>query len=304
VTNQEINMRDAVTELGEAALAVEPEKLPSFRRMTWDNELACLTALTRNFYEGVGEIVDGGAFTGASAYALAAGLADNLASRSCRIHSYDTFIATDYSAKMLGEGVSAGEHFLHIFEQNVRRYRHLINVYPGDITGYRWIGRPIEVLFCDVAKTPSLNTFLISEFFPHLVPGSVIIYQDFVFGGCPWHHWDIGALSPYLELIHVAAPSAIFRVTGAIPPELLVHMTQACYSPKDKLALLDIAAKMLTGDSKKMVLVTKCKVLLNSGELGEAEQLYTDDLCEGFEIKRFNRYLQPLADRLYKDVAT
>jgi hypothetical protein len=45
-------------------------------------------------------------------------------------------------------------------------------------------------------------------------------------------------------------------------------------------------------------------VLLNSGGLVEAKQLYSDVLSEGFEIKQFDRYLKQLADRMHMNVTT
>src|SRR5262245_14469432 len=74
----------------------------------------------REFYSGSGEIVDAGAFLGASALALAAGLHDNRTVRhkAKRISSYDFFEFADfYRSYLPGHQLKVGEDTLALFHE-------------------------------------------------------------------------------------------------------------------------------------------------------------------------------------------
>src|SRR5262245_44866220 len=61
------------------------------------SEQKLLYLLARDHYDGAGEVVDFGAFSGASSYALAAGVVDNsqVTSKDGRVCSYDLFCADE-----------------------------------------------------------------------------------------------------------------------------------------------------------------------------------------------------------------
>src|SRR5476649_2864728 len=68
------------------------------------SEQKLLYFLARDLYSETGEIIDAGAFCGASTYALAAGLVDNprVYRKDARVHSYDLFtIEESYTLEYL-----------------------------------------------------------------------------------------------------------------------------------------------------------------------------------------------------------
>src|SRR5687767_13434694 len=127
-------------------------------------EVAVLHALTRDYYEGAGEIVDLGPLLGLSTHAMASGLARNeAASKKGRIHSYDLFLATGYSHFLDPEHLAFGGSLFPLYLDLNRDYLDLIRVYPGNILSMRWTAAPIEILFIDVAKSWDLNDHVLRQ---------------------------------------------------------------------------------------------------------------------------------------------
>jgi hypothetical protein len=89
----------------------------------------------KEHFSGKGSIVDAGALFGASAFSLAAGLADNpRADASLRpLHSYDWFLHDRYSASLLNKSLglqqSEGEDFFDIYLQHVEPVSRWITVH-------------------------------------------------------------------------------------------------------------------------------------------------------------------------------
>lgn len=148
--------------------------------------------LARDVYRGEGEILDVGAFLGASACALGAGLRDNPHSvrRARRIRSYDFFTYGDFSAGYVPEGSwKSGDDTLPVFRQHTAPFAEYIQPVQGDICAQRWDARPIEILFVDFTQTWDHHEFVVRTFYPSLIPGkSVLVHQDFIYTVCYWLH--------------------------------------------------------------------------------------------------------------------
>ena len=98
----------------------------------------------------------------------------------------------------------------------------LLEVHEGDLAASGWDGRPIELLFVDIAKTWSLNDVVVSEFFPCLIPDrSVIVQQDYAFAFQPWMAITMEYLSEYFEPVAFAEyNSVVFLCRRQVPREL------------------------------------------------------------------------------------
>jgi len=146
----------------------------------------------REFYSGSGEIVDAGAFLGASALALAAGLHDNRTVRhkANRISSYDFFEFADfYRSYLPGHQLKVGEDTLALFHEFTKKFSAYITAIKGDICQQPWPRRNIEILFVDFTQCWQHHEFVVRNFYANLIPGrSLLIHQDYVYTVCYWLH--------------------------------------------------------------------------------------------------------------------
>jgi organic radical activating enzyme len=250
-----------------------PAKIYKPKGMIGPEERRALYWLAKNWITGRGAIVDAGAYIGASAFSLAVGLSanPNIARGQSVIHSFDYFRAIDdYVIRNLqqdaGRIVEPGDDYLDVFLRQTRTHRRFIEPHPGDFLTMRW-NAPIEILFIDVAKTPELNSHLLREFFPYLIPGhSVVIQQDFFHCWHPHIHITMEALEPYFEILdrRIDYTSRLYRCTKAIPPAVLEEAACYSYSPEERLTMLDAIAGKEIGDLRAMIeVVTMWQLVLD-----------------------------------------
>jgi hypothetical protein len=271
-----------------------PEEIYAPRGMIGAEERRALYWAGRDWFTGTGAIVDAGAYVGASAFCLAAGVAANpkIRRKDPRIHSFDYFrVIDDYVAEHISRDfrpVTAGESYFDIFLRQLRPYEGLVRAVPGDFMETRWNGGAIEVLFIDIAKTQPLNSHLIREFFPHLMPGrSLVIQQDFYHCWHPHIHITMEVLAPYFEILdeHVEYQSRLYLCTNAIPPAALAEAAEFAYSKSERLALLDSLSRKEIGHMRAMVDVVKLWQLVLDGHSAEVDRQYAAIVANYGEVR-------------------
>jgi hypothetical protein len=192
-------------------------------------ERKLLYHLARDIYTGAGAVVELGAFCGASTCCLAAGLRDNPRGADYRVHSYDSFIASepylvDFIRTQFGEALPIGQSFAAIFRCATAEFADLIVVHAGDLLRQTWPAEvPIEILFVDVAKTLALSGKVLTEFFPRLIPGrSLVVHQDFYHPTSFYLPVVMDFLRDHFTIIEAGRDwSVVFRLEAAIPREKL-----------------------------------------------------------------------------------
>ena len=134
-----------------------------------------------------------------------------------RVHSYDRFRFDEKTKFQFlyrkGHGFAAGEDALPTFRHFTKPVAASIEAHPGDVLQAGWGKDPIAILFIDLSKTKALNDHLLATFFPALVPGSVIVQQDFLFFRNPWLYPTMRALEGSVEMLaHTDQNSVVFGV--------------------------------------------------------------------------------------------
>jgi methyltransferase family protein len=260
-----------------------PQDIFAAKGMIGPEERRALFWLARNYYKGEGAIVDAGAYVGSSAVCLAAGLAKNTQTQGRRpiIYSYDYFKAFDaYVAEQITRDfrpTRIGDDYLDIFQKQTEKYAEFVRPMVGDFLDSRWGEGPIDILFIDIAKTQDLNSHLIREFFPHLVPDrSLVVHQDFFHCWHPHIHITMEALSDYFEVMdeHIQFQSRLYMYRRAIPKGELARVADYVYSPAERLALLDDVAKKEIGEMRAMMRVVKLWQLLLDGDTSGFEDAH------------------------------
>jgi hypothetical protein len=223
-------------------------RLDAPKGMLGPEERQMLYWLTNEGFSGRGQVVDAGAFIGASAFALAAGLRHRSyhLERTTRVHSYDFFSVVD---EYVGHAISRdirpiglGEGYLDIFLDQTRPFSNLIVPYPGDFLKHRWNGDTIGVLFIDICKTRALNSHVLSEFFPHIVPGeTLVVHQDFYHVWHPYIHVTMQYLKEYftVESHRVVYQSKVYRSARSIPKAVLSKAIAYDFTASERLDLLN-----------------------------------------------------------------
>jgi len=200
------------------------ENIPS---MIWMSEQQFLYLLAREYFQGLGVIVDAGIYLGSSTRTFTAGLRDRpdldrLLKTGRPVRSYDLGLCDDHMARLINEHYAtnyrSGDSFLNILQDNIQGCEDCVQFFAGDIRN-QTIDAPIEVLFLDVCKTSQVNAHIIKEFFPRLIPGhSVLIQQDFIHEWLPWLHVTMGLFQRYFQFLGVIpeSPSAVWLNTRKI----------------------------------------------------------------------------------------
>jgi hypothetical protein len=117
-----------------------------------------------------------------------------------------------------------GQSFEPIFRHATAEFAGLIEVHAGDLLEQSWPpGRPIEILFVDVAKTLALSGKVLTEFFSHLIPGkSIVIHQDFYHPTAFYLPVVMDFLLDHFSIIETGRDwSVVFRLESAIPQKKL-----------------------------------------------------------------------------------
>ena len=296
-----------------AALTLPYAVLAGGRTMLSDSEVKLLFMLARDYMPADMEIVDAGAFVGGSARALAAGLDARLDKSGFigRVHSYDLFrTKSDYYNKVLLGTVGEDGSFLPHFVQNTRQWAEYINVYAGDFTDFRWIGRPISLLFVDISKTPQLDRYVWTEFVPHLKVGrSMMIQQDFVHIHAPYVHVALGYYIDHFDILGLVGSSLLMRYRRKIDHTALEDganlATQGAF--EDKMQALDRLSERLSPlqayEGSATLELVKCRVALDHDEIDLARRTVAAVRRDFADLTHphFQARVRYIEDRLPKD---
>jgi hypothetical protein len=164
--------------------------------------------------------------------------------------------------------IQEGGDYLDVFLTQTARYRDLIKHEAGDFLTKRWTRGPIEVLFIDIAKTQDLNSHIIREFFPHLIPGrSLVVHQDFYHCWHPYIHVTMEALSPYFEILdeHIEHATRLYLYAKPAPSGVIAAVADYAYTAEDRIALLDALSAKEIGRMRAMIEVVKLWQLAMDG---------------------------------------
>jgi len=223
-------------------------------------ERMALYALARHYYAGTGIIVDAGIFLGASTACFAEGLRRRGIAEGKLIQSYDLPVCEPVIAPLVAgyykegfwkkediqklgawETITAGANYEAVLRAHLKDYEPLIDLRLGDIRQtLAGEARPVEILFLDVCKNPSLNHHLVRETFPNLIAGhSVVVQQDFFHEHLPWIHMTMGYLKNHFTYLGSVMTSAFFRCEKPIPPDLVESDLWQSSNGEQAVALFD-----------------------------------------------------------------
>lgn len=259
-----------------AALPPALEGLPT---MLSRDEVALLYLLARDL-DLVGApgaaIVDAGCFLGGSTAALSDGLRErDPPAPGCRVHSYDLFEVQPYMVRdygwALGE-LRLGDSMRPRFDQVVGAERLArVEVHAGDVCSREWGGAPIAILFLDIAKSWEINDHVHRQFLPALLPGAIVIQQDYVHEWAPWLHLTMELLDDAFEYLgSVPYGTAIFASKRPIAADEVPGNLREGLSEERMLELFDCSASRFSGEDRGLVECARVRLLADLGRAGEA----------------------------------
>jgi hypothetical protein len=254
---------------GQRWKAVPLGRISSAPGMLGGEELQFLYFAAREFYSGSGEIVDAGAFLGASALALAAGLRDNpcIRNKAKRIFSYDFFEFDDfYRGYLPGNHLKRGDDTLPLFHDFTKRFRKQITAVKGDICGQSWPRRDVELLFVDFTQRWEHHEFVVRTFYANLIPGgSLLIHQDYVYTVCYWLHIFMEYYGDSFELVSplILNGTAAWLYAKPLPPEAFQTPLNERLSFWELLELLDRSLAKYTGTAAGVLRCARGRMLLH-----------------------------------------
>jgi len=254
--------------------AVPPADVFAVPTMLGHDEQRLLFSLTQGSLTGAGAIIDAGAFLGGSTLALARGLQANPrpAVATAAVHTFDHFILDAYSIEHYIEpardGIRLPGASCHdLFVRNTGPVADRIHVHHGDLRVLGWTGAPIEILFLDVVKDPTLNDVVLRDFLPALLPGAVLVQQDYVHEAHFWIHITMEYLADFFTFIEsVEYSSTVYLLRRPLPTAALAGCYWAALCADDKLALMDAAITRWQGYPKGVVECARALLLASLGD--------------------------------------
>lgn len=234
-------------------------------------------------YTGKGVIVDGGALLGASTRCFGEAInasprrAEILAKWPKPIHSYERTLMTpnllrSFAAWRRGPDINAGDSFERVLRDEIEDIAGMVELNVGDILAMRWSGEPIEILFLDVLKTPEINRHALREYFPRLVPGALVIQQDYFIDSLPYIKTTQEAMSDHFDFVAQLRPTGVFQLKQSLSHEVLAAAEDI--STVRQLELIDAAKQRALEPYRKILVeISKIHVLARGERKAEAVAL-------------------------------
>jgi hypothetical protein len=179
-----------------------------------------------------GAIVDLGCWLGSTSIALAQGIlshgakADN---RNEKVFGFDMFQWEAWMPAHIPHCLyEPGDSFLPEARRVVREHGGgRVELIQADLGLYEWSGGPIKILLVDAMKNENLAIQIPRNFFPSLIPGSLLIHQDFKHYYTSWIHVLQYRLRQYFRFYRsVQSATVAFEVLAPIPREAVDQSTE------------------------------------------------------------------------------
>lgn len=272
-----------------------PKSLLDFPSMLTEGDFAIYFDAGKRF-EFRGSIVDAGCFVGGTTMSLVQGLLQNPLLETHRdsldglIRVYDLFcIDDDYILGHLRKNYPSrdfdGESsFLGVFEDNLREYKTMLDVRPGDVmrSGYDDT-EDIEILGVDLCKALPVTDYVVRTFFPRLLDHALVIQQDFIHQYHPHIHLSMLLLDDCFELEHEMrwGGSLSYRLKKKITPELIRARfgdDESWYHQTSRNASLlrSLARGMYFDENRWVMLQVLAVYLANMGEHDHARSVFEE----------------------------
>ena len=199
-----------------------------------------------------GAIVDLGCWLGSTSIALAHGIlsqgskADH---QDEKVLGFDIFQWEDWMPASIPYcRYLAGESFLPEARRIVSEHGGgRVELIQADLRHYQWGDGPIKILLVDAMKTEDLAAQIARSFFPTLVPGSLLIHQDFKHYFTSWIHPIHYRLRQYFRFYRsVPLGTVAFQVVAQIPREAIEQATEFA-------SIMDDQIDCSFGDSLELV---------------------------------------------------
>jgi predicted O-methyltransferase YrrM len=212
-------------------------------------------------------VCDLGSFLGGSTVALAQGIRNSR--QPTRLHAFDRFRMREQAKEkyLYAKGYPrfAGGSVLHIVRDHLAPFDDLVELHAGELGEQRWIGDPISILFIDISKSWETNDFILSQFFPCLLSGSIIVQQDFFFTRNPWLHSTMHKLAHKIAYAGATERnSAIFEVNET-PSQAEIESCLRRNTPNaDVVAAIDALLERFSGDRFHLPVLRRLKQVFES----------------------------------------
>lgn len=219
---------------GDRVLKPEIPAMVSPAEMTFFSESAARSVGSE------GAIVDLGCWLGSTSIALAQGILSRglkADSRNEKVFGFDMFQWESWMPAHVPYCLyQPGESFLPEARRVVREHGGgQIELIQADLEVYQWNGGPIKILLVDAMKNEHLAVQIPRNFFPSLIPGSLLIHQDFKHYYTSWIHVLQYRLRQYFRFYRsVPWGTVAFEVVAPIPSEAVERATAFTTIPDDE----------------------------------------------------------------------
>ncbi len=276
-----------------------PDMVRHIPSMMSIDERKLLFHLAKHEYHAQGVIMDAGVFCGASTICLGAGLMANASYRD--FVGYSPRVIQTYEYGVVNPGMmtfferhgvkghwQVGDSFDDYLRLNIEPVDHLVDLHMGDIALAKWDGTPIEIMFLDVLKSADIQLAIMREFMPALIPGGILIQQDYFIDGVPFVKLMQELFADHFEYLGEIQSSGIFRLVKPIAKEAFDRDPLADLSLPVMLGLLDSARnrsidrdRQLICDLGKVRFLSELRQYVAARSLlDELQQIYPDQFVE------------------------
>lgn len=205
-------------------------------------EMAFFRSSAARYVGKEGAIVDLGCWLGSTSIALAQGLLDHGSQadhRTEKVFGFDRFVWEEWMPAHIPFGhYHPGESFLPEARRLVRDHGgDGVELIQADLTLYEWRDGPIKILLVDAMKNESIASQITTSFYPSLMPGGLLIHQDFKHYYTSWIHVIQYRLRRYFRC-NGGVPrmgTVAFEVIAPIPREAADRATDLVTIPDDEV---------------------------------------------------------------------